>query len=385
MKLVIVVPVDGDTTIADLQKDVVKEYQNLVNNKTPVRVKYVREYSTPSKRIMSSNLKILAHNVNRQLEIITEDWNEINVLLDPAELDERYRAFQLFAIKQVLSNVEALVQDSLERPMADMEPSPVLMGLLKDLQSSPSDEVKLILIKIFYIFQTKFPQRDIFNFSIVKLCDLIRATSNPHIVVSALKSLLMSKNSSQYYDIDKVTLAYIDINSVIDKMTDKHTDILQVFDHIKKRTPNTDNGIFEEGLVNRKADTTAGNVAIPVATSSLSIRNSKNNNSGNDSYENELTANSSRRGSNNNAYNDNEDVKYQIAEKMRKSSNGELKSTDRDSTNCSNSKAFLLSGLSVKKVCDLLISDDPSSRKFAMEKVIAYVPFDFAQTPKYLQ
>lgn len=225
-----VLPVEGDTTVSQLARNAHDEYMTFHPMSNPLRIKCVRELGG-GKRVLSSALKIIDHNVSRELEVIVEEWNECESLLSMKDVEDKYRQYQLFASKQVMENIIKLTE---ARSSAyDMPtPSGEILIFLKELLSSPSEHVTMTCLKSLHILQTRFESRDVFIFAVKEIVNLFKTTKFASIALAALKSFKLAKSMVKFHDIDRRVLDSLSITSALERFPNAQGELLKVFESV---------------------------------------------------------------------------------------------------------------------------------------------------------
>ncbi len=200
----------------------------------------------------------IRHLQGNRLEIVMEDYEDIDTILNADEFIDKYRIWQEFAAKQVLENIRCFTEnDELLANNTNIENNKMLLLLKELISSSSSLGVQLILLEALFLLATKFPQRNLFNYGIVQLVNYIKYTRFNQVIIAALKYLAELKNKSQYYDIDKKVIRRIDIDSLLTRvvtnskedvnsatMNNYQGEVMKLYNTIYSKTLMSDNGIF---------------------------------------------------------------------------------------------------------------------------------------------
>ena len=199
----------------------------------------------------------IRHLQGNRLEIVMEDYEDIDTILNVDEFIDKYRIWQEFAAKQVVENIRCFTEnDELLANNTNIEHNKMLVLLKELISSSSSLGVQLILLEALFLLTTKFPQRNLFNYGIVQLVNYIKHTRFNQVILAALKYLAELKNKSQYYDIDKQVVRQIDIDSLLTRVAANVTvdsngatvnyqgEIMKLYNTIYSKTLMSDNGIF---------------------------------------------------------------------------------------------------------------------------------------------
>lgn len=241
--VLLVLPYSHTTTVDDIAAAAYAEYQLLNPRAPPQKVLCVRDASG---RILSGKLNLIKHNVGTFVDVQVEEWFHADVITQPEALDEEYRKWQMWTGRQV----HEMILDSLSAQTSSGSISSGSGGvgeteslreewiaLLDELSHSPSEKVQQMCIRSLQVLRQKSRSERQVRYATSKLVSLLQVSDYVSVVTSVLSVFQRNAASllplSQYHAEEVLMLtATIDLDALIGRFPEHHEALVRGFSNL---------------------------------------------------------------------------------------------------------------------------------------------------------
>jgi hypothetical protein len=208
------------TTISELGNLALLEYEQAYVNDTPKTIKYIKDSKG---RILSGTIQLIALNLEKCVDVVLNEESSSDArALDPKSIKSMYARWQLYTSRQMEMYFQSL--------SAGGSPSTESLQLLDDLKHTKSGEVQNSVLKSYELALTKVRNNFVVQAVAEGIQQIFRSTESADIALASLR-LLQVCQAKPECSLDSVALIQ-DVRSAIKRFPQREGDIISLCESV---------------------------------------------------------------------------------------------------------------------------------------------------------